>query len=154
MIIIIEGPDGSGKSTLASQLSKQTGYPVVHRSAPKSEEEKQQMMQMYKQAIKEGKNVIFDRCWYSEMVYGPIMRDDSIFSYPQMYELERMLAKKGCIVIYCTAEKDVLWNRATARGEDYVTNYDTFLSICSAYEVLMLGVPHYIPVVKYVYKDV
>ena len=39
MIIIIEGPDGSGKTTLANQLSKQTGYKIIHRVQPKSEEE-------------------------------------------------------------------------------------------------------------------
>ena len=150
MIIIIEGPDGSGKSTLAAQLSRQTGYTVVHRSSPKSEEEKEQMLQMYKQAIREGKNVIFDRCWYSEMVYGPVMRDDHVISYPQMYELERMLAKKGCIVIYCTDTPEVLWRRATARGEDYITDQQTFVDICAAYDELM-NVPHLIPVVKYGY---
>ena len=40
MIVIIEGPDGSGKTTLANQLSKQTGYKIIHRVQPKSEEEK------------------------------------------------------------------------------------------------------------------
>ena len=54
MIIILEGPDGGGKSTLAGQLSASTGWPVVHRSAPKSEDEKRQMMAMYEQVIREG----------------------------------------------------------------------------------------------------
>ena len=153
MIIIIEGPDGSGKTTLANTISRQTGYPVIHRSQPKTEEEKKLMMQEYVDTIKRGTNAIFDRCWYSEMVYGPIMRDASVISYPEMYELERMLAKHGAIVIHCTDKPEVLWRRATRRGEDYITNVDTHVDICKGFEQLF-SVPHLIPVVKYDYKEV
>jgi thymidylate kinase len=51
MIVIIEGPDGSGKTTLANQLSRQTGYKIIHRTRPKSEEEKAIMMDEYLQTI-------------------------------------------------------------------------------------------------------
>lgn len=152
MIIIIEGPDGSGKTTLAEKLSKQTGYPVVHRSQPKSEEEKLQMLRGYVDAIDVGKNVIFDRCWYSEMAYGPVMRDESVITYPEMYLLEEKLAKNGAIIIYCTDKPKTLWKRATKRGEEYITDFDTFDKICANFDAIM-SVPHLIPVVKYDYKD-
>lgn len=153
MLLIIEGPDGSGKTTLAQQLSRQTGYPIVHRSQPKTEEEKKLMMGEYLQAIKTNRNVIFDRCWYSEMAYGPVMRDDSVISYPEMYELERQLAKVGAMIIYCTGPEPALWMRCTRRGEDYVTSRDNFKAIYKNYEDIM-SVPHYVPVVKYEYKEV
>lgn len=152
MIIIIEGPDGSGKTTLAENLSKQTGYPVVHRSQPKSEEEKRQMYQSYVDIIDTGKNVIFDRCWYSEMVYGPVMRDASVITYPAMYAIEQKLAKHGALIIYCTDKPKTLWRRATSRGEDYILDYDTFELICTGFDILM-RVPHLVPVVKYGYED-
>lgn len=153
MILIIEGPDGSGKSILAQQLSRQTGYPIIHRSQPKTEEEKKHMMAEYLLTIKERKNVIFDRCWYSEMAYGPVMRDDSVISYPEMYALERMLAKNGAMIIYCTGSEPALWMRCTKRGEDYITSRDDFKAIYSNYEDIM-NAPHYVPVVKYEYKEV
>lgn len=152
MIIIIEGPDGSGKTTLAEKLSRQTGYPVVHRSQPKTEEEKKQMLASYLGAIETGKNIIFDRCWYSEMVYGPVMRDESVISYPEMYFIEEKLTKHGALIIYCTDKPKTLWRRATKRGEDYITDFDTFEQICLNFDVLM-SVPHLVPVVKYDYKD-
>lgn len=154
MIIIIEGPDGSGKSTLAEQLHRQTGYTVLHRTQPKTEEDKQRMMEEYIQVIRAGKNVIMDRSWYSEMVYGPVMRDTSIISYLQMYELERMVAKNGAIVIHCTAPETTLWKRCLRRGEDYITKRDTFHEICVGFRDLMHNVPHLIPVVTYEYEDV
>lgn len=153
MIIIIEGPDGSGKTSLAKQLSRQTGYPIIHRTQPKSEEEKQQMMGEYLQVIKNNKNAIFDRCWYSEMAYGPVMRDDSVITYPQMYELEKMLAKNGALIIHCTGSEAELWMRCTKRGEEYVTCREDFKQIYVNYQEIM-SVPHYVPVVKYEYKEV
>ena len=150
MIIIIEGPDGSGKTTLAGILSRQTGFPVVHRTQPKSEEEKAKMMDGYVDAIKKGKNIIFDRCWYSEMAYGPIMRDKSVISYPEMYELEQLLTKRGALIIYCTDKPETLWYRCSKRGEDYITDYGTFVSICKEFDKIM-SVPHRIPVVRYGY---
>lgn len=153
MIILIEGPDGAGKTTLAEKLSKQTGYVLLHRSYPKTAEEMANMMQEYMQVIKSGKNCIIDRCWYSEMVYGPIMRNETNISYPDMYELERAVARVGGIVIYCTGNRKVLWQRCTERGEDYVVDEETFKDIYYGYSDLMNRVPHLIPVVTYEYKD-
>lgn len=152
MILIIEGPDGSGKTTLAEKLSKQTGYPIIHRTQPKTEEEKKLMMGEYLQTIRSGKNMIFDRCWYSEMAYGPVMRDSSVISYPEMYELEEHLAKYGAIIIYATGPKAALWQRCQKRGEDYITSRDDFNAICENFDKIM-RVPHHIPVVRYEYKD-
>lgn len=152
MVIIIEGPDGSGKTTLANMLSTQTGYPIIHNVQPKTPEEKAEMWRSYIELIKSGRNLILDRAWYSEMVYGPIMRGASALDYPLMYELERAVAKRGGMVIYCRDNPEVLWRRATKRGEDFVKDYGTFVEICESFDDVM-GVPHLIPVVKYDYKD-
>lgn len=151
MIIILEGPDGSGKSTLASTISKMTKWPVEHRSKPNTPEEKQRMMEDYLSLVKSGRNVILDRCWYSEMVYGKVMRDQSYIEYPQMYELEKHLAKSGALIIYCTGPVNTLWKRCTSRGEDYITSRDDFANICAEYDSLM-GCPHHIPVLRYEYE--
>lgn len=153
MIIILEGPDGAGKSTLAEKISKQTGYRLLHRSQPKTEDDKRLMMEEYMRVIESGENCVFDRAWYSEMVYGPIMRNESIISYPDMYRLERMLAHRGALIIYCTSTVDKLWRRCTQRGEDYIMDNNTLENICSKYITLMYDIPHLIPVVSYEYED-
>lgn len=153
MLIILEGPDGAGKSMLAEKLSQQTGYKIVHRSNPKTEEEKAQMMGMYLQDCINCKGLILDRCWYSELVYGPVMRDKSVMTYSQMYELEAKASKGGAIIIYCTGSKTTLWKRCNRRGEHYIKDRATFDKICEGYDDLLLKCPHHIPVVKYEYKD-
>ena len=153
MILIIEGPDGSGKTTLANQLKNQTGYTLLHRTQPKSAEDKARMMDEYTQMLKAGKNCIMDRSWYSELVYGPVMRDKSVLTFPQMYELERLASKNGALIIYCTAPENILWKCCQRRGEDYITDRDTFHEICVGFDQLMHSVPHLIPVTTYVYED-
>lgn len=153
MIFILEGPDGSGKTTLANQLSKQTGYKVIHRVQPKTDEEKTRMMNEYVRTIRTRKNMIFDRSWYSEMVYGPVMRDASVIGYPQMYDIERQLMKAGAMIIYCTDSTEALWSRCQERGEDYIKDKATFNKICDGFDQLF-SVPHYIPVVTYRCPDI
>lgn len=148
MIIIIEGPDGSGKTTLANQMSMQTGYPIMHRSKPETKEEKEAMYKEYAALASSKRNIILDRCWYSEMVYGNVMRDESVIDFYEMYDLEQLVANGGGMVIYCTGQPHVLYKRAKQRGEDYITDYEDFKAICSLYDSLM-GVPHKIPVVRY-----
>lgn len=153
MIIIIEGPDGAGKTTLAKKISEQTGYMLLHRTQPKTEEDKKRMMDEYVQVIKAGKNCIMDRCWYSEMVYGPIMRDESVISFVQMYELESLLARNGALIIHCTAPEQTLWKRCLRRGEDYIKDRETLKKIRDYFEDLMHKIPHKVPVLKYEYED-
>lgn len=154
MIILIEGPDGSGKTTLANKIQQQTGYTLLHRSYPKTEEEKANMKNEYMEVIKSRKNIIMDRCWYSEMAYGPAMRGETNITYPDMYELEKAIVRYGGgMVIYCTGPINTLWQRCISRGEDYVVDKDTYREIYTTYETVMEDVPHIIPVVTYEYKD-
>lgn len=153
MIIIVEGIDGSGKTSLARQLAIQNGYNIIRKSQPKTEEERKGMLGEYIQLIKSSKNVIFDRCWYSEMAYGPVMRNASAISYPDMYALERQVAKVGGLIIYCTGPEAGLWLRCQKRGEDYVTSRDAFKTIYNNFNDIMRS-PHLVPVVRYEYKDV
>lgn len=156
MIIILEGPECAGKTTLAKQLLAQMGCSIVHRSQPKTEEEKQFMMNTYVDIIENTERdtmVIFDRCWYSEMVYGKIMRDKSYISLDQMSALEEMLMHRGALIIHCTSDTSTLWSRCLTRGEDYITDVDTLHEIKCGFDHLMHEVAHLIPVVKYEYKD-
>jgi len=153
MIFILEGPDGAGKTTLAEQLAVSTGYNIVHRTKPNNEEEKQQMMAMYMDAMRKGTNAIFDRCWYSEMVYGAIMRDASYISDKQMRTLESLLANNGGLIIHCTDTIDRLWERCLKRGEDYITDCTTIGLIKMKFEYVMHSLPHAVPVVRYSISD-
>lgn len=149
MLYFLEGPDGGGKTTLAYKLSEMFRTKMVHFGAPKSDEEKLAMFSTYTELIRHNNNLVVDRCWYSDMCYGPVMRGEATITPIQMYQLERAAALKGAMIIYCTGTKTELWRRATRRGEDYVTTRENFDSICDAYETMFNVLPHLIPVVRY-----
>lgn len=156
MIYILEGNEGGGKSTLATYLSKTLGVEIRHRSKPKSKKEKDQMMFDYLNDIAKAEhtNVIWDRSFYSEVVYGNVMRDSSVISEDQMYTLEKFMQKNGgAIVYYCVLPISEQWELAQARGEDYITNFEDFKKIHLAYDDMFINKKHLIPIVEYHSKN-
>lgn len=151
MFIFLDGPDGGGKTTLAKLISEMYGFPIHHFSYPKSEAEKKQMFEMYADFIHNHNNVIVDRCWYAEMIYGRIMREGSNITYSQMYELERLvISQGGGMIVHCTDNMKNLWRRFKGRGDDYISQDFSLLSgLKKDYEYLMHKVPHLLPVFRY-----
>lgn len=149
MNYFLEGVDGAGKSTLANVLHNQTGYEIIHRHKPESDEEKQEMFQSYFTNLHMKKHFIWDRCWYSEFVYGKVMRDSVTLSYEEMYDLEFKAAKNGGgIILYCRSSNiSQMFNRMQRRGEDYVQTVGQLRDLQEAYDKLFFSMPHYLPVV-------
>ena len=135
MIYIIEGPDGAGKTTLVEKLQKvHAGAKVMHFGTPATPEEAKNYWRTYLRALKENTSdvVIFDRSWYSDMVYGPVMRgkEEMTIEHKEILELA-VKALGGGIVIYCTGNQKTLWSRCTRRGESYLRNADEHKAICN-----------------------
>lgn len=145
MLIIIDGPDGSGKSTLAKDFQKKTGFEIVHRSKPETQEEKDRMLEEY--MAMGDKDLILDRSWYSEMVYGEVMRDESYISIYDMYKIESTITNG--VIIHCTDDVNKLWERCQSRGEDYIKSYDKLKLIKYKFENIMHSKPHALQVVRY-----
>lgn len=123
-IIIVEGPDGAGKTTLINKLlATYKDSKVFKFSNPKNPNEEQ--LSMYANALvaaaKECETVIFDRSWFSELVYGPIVRGTHIFNNWQLETLDNIVrGLGGGMVIYVTADINTLWRRCQKRGETYI----------------------------------
>lgn len=151
MFIFVEGPDGAGKTTFIESLKHKIGndafgepnYSVVHFGVP---EDPTTQVGMYIRAMNMSFKpvVIFDRCWYSDMIYGPVLRGKSGISELDCMLLEEFVRNnRGGLVIYMTADIDTLWNRCRERGEDLIKDIDTLLELSKEYELLMdeIGLP-------------
>ena len=150
MIIIVEGPDGAGKTTAISGLVDQ--YPhakVYHFGAPKPGED--QFLRYAKPIITATRDdlIIYDRSWYSEFVYGPVMRNTHELEWLHSKILEKIVV--GCgggHILYLTAKADILWDRCMKRGETYIENKLQLTEIALLYDEVMSSIPKYLPVFK------
>lgn len=154
MIYIIEGPDGAGKTTLVEQIKKShMNAKVLHFGAPQTPEEADNYYKVYAEAInakRDDEVLIFDRSWYSDMVYGPVMRNRQEMTQEHADMLSAMVvARGGGIIIYCTAPIKVLWARCQRRGETYLQNQAQLHAISVGYSKVMAENVRFLPVVRY-----
>ena len=103
-LTIFEGPDGGGKSTAAQAFAKMTGAKYVHfASLPRVNKS---LSRMYVEAMLPAllgyQDVVFDRCWLSEMPYGVAFREgkDRLTSGSRRM-LERLAMRCGAVVVKC-----------------------------------------------------
>lgn len=103
-LTIFEGPDGGGKSTAAQAFAKATGARYVHFSAlPRVGKS---LGRVYVEAMLPAllgyQDVVFDRCWLSEMPYGVAFREgrDRLTDASRRM-LERLAMRCGAVVVRC-----------------------------------------------------
>lgn len=154
MIILVEGPDGAGKSTLVDKIAAASrNARKWHFGAPINDQAAFDYYKCYAVAIKEctpDTVNIFDRSWYSDMVYGPIMRQRIEMTQEHADMLSAMcVASGGGLVVYCTAPIKTLWSRCRQRGETYVNSYETLSKLANEYTNVMKNCVTYLPVIRY-----
>jgi len=99
-MIIIEGPDNCGKSTLAKSLSVMLDIPVVHEDVPQDLYPALRTLALMPYRPYQ----IYDRVTcISDLVYGPIVREDSIYGEKKWGVLDTFLKNKP-LVISCTSK--------------------------------------------------
>lgn len=129
MFIIVEGPDGAGKSTFVQELAMQL-WRADHGTVlinPKRSP-RQPVLIEYKERLGfykpgQGIDLILDRCWYSDDVYGPKWRGHGL-AEGELNELEDWAANIGAVVALLDKPNDVLADRLRIRGDEDVTPED------------------------------
>lgn len=103
-LTIFEGPDGGGKSTAAKVFAESTGAKYVH--FPALPRVSRSLGRMYVEAMLPAllgyQDVVFDRCWLSEMPYGVAFREgrDRLTDASRRM-LERLAMRCGAVVVKC-----------------------------------------------------
>lgn len=110
-MIIVEGVDGSGKTTLASQLASEFNIPVLHSPGPKED----WLTAVFSfHAANPLQMVIYDRCYYSEFIYGPVLREGvRIPSYLVEFADKVWLPRIDPLIILCDPSREVVTYTAT-----------------------------------------
>lgn len=118
MIYILEGVDGTGKTTLSKKLCANLGLSYMHFSAPETHADIRTMYDMYLNILLTNDNILLDRSWISDYVYGTAYRKFPALSGIERDVLEHICLAKGLKVIFCTDEANVIADRIKARGDD------------------------------------
>jgi len=123
MIIIFEGPDKSGKSTLINNLQ---GIIMKNMYIPKdgSDGERWKYKHAYNIILRVSRrfhdmpyNILMDRSYISEMVYSLPRRNYEGIEDVYFRHCSSAFRKLDCIVIYCTAKDETLWERCLKHGD-------------------------------------
>jgi hypothetical protein len=100
-LIIIDGPDGSGKTTLAKEIVRRTGAHYIHLTY----RHKLRMFTYHTAAlhratklIAQGKLVVIDRLWMSELCYANAYRSGSAWPLMRRF-MTRVINKHGAISV-------------------------------------------------------
>lgn len=114
--IIIDGIDKTGKSTLARHLSKKLNMPIKKFSAP----DKNPLMEYAEFIINKKRPHIIDRCYLSELAYGPVKRGKSYINKTEQFMLEAAIRERGCFCIYAVDLKSKITERFDKDKETFL----------------------------------
>ena len=118
MIIIFDGCDKTGKTTLINKIKKILNFETLYIG----KEFKNCNVDMYLKIIDEikNKNILLDRFFYSEFVYGKICRNGSLLNENDFKKIEDKLILNKSKFILCTNSFDSINNFFIKDKEDYI----------------------------------
>lgn len=142
-LTIFEGPDGSGKTTVAKDFAAMTGARYVH-FGPLTRVDKN-LGRMYVEAMLPAllgyQDVVFDRCWLSEVPYGTAFRGgrDRLGDASRRI-LERLAMRCGAVVVLCRPSLgQVLANFRNRQAQEYLEREEQLRSVYEFYDTQPMG---------------
>ncbi|QVN25781.1 deoxynucleoside kinase [Bacillus halotolerans] len=122
-LIILEGPDCCFKSTVAAKLSKELKYPIIKGSSFELAASGNKKLFEHFNKLADEDNVIIDRFVYSNLVYAKKFKDYSILTEQQLRVIEDKIKSKAKVV-YLHADSNVIKERLSERGDEYIEEQD------------------------------
>lgn len=133
--IILEGPDGSGKTTLREHLVSQFHNLEVIRN---ERNDTQDFLTWWPEQLDREKGPmvpLHDRFFYSELVYGPVIRGH-VRATPELVRNVSWFLRSWSFLIYCRPPADVI--RREVHREDQMEGVKTKLDrLIEEYDLLM-----------------
>lgn len=128
--VVLEGCDGVGKSTFGEHLATQHGFVVVH--SPRTPDHLD-LASRYRAILAEDGKILFDRCFISELVYGPLHRGRSRINWPQAIDLAESVIARSGVLIHLTAPPAIIQRRLLSRDGEAV-GLEEVSALVSGYE--------------------
>jgi len=124
MKIHVEWCDKTGKTTLIKALSKELDMEVVKFSQPKTDNVFNEYVEFFwtekeiKKWLVKNDNIICDRSWIWEQIYGPIYRKKKMKKH-EVKKLDLASLANWDIIIYCDTDKWTIKKKFIEDWEDF-----------------------------------
>lgn len=123
-MIIVEGPDNTGKSTLVKALTEYIPSLVYIGHSPGPPKTPEEFLNRTAKVLNHSPQdtafYLLDRFFFSELVYGPVLRGRAIITPGQIEDLADKLYEHNPLIIYCrrsvTRVKETFQNREQLMG--------------------------------------
>lgn len=138
-LVIFEGPDGSGKSTAARKYADETGSRLVHCGPylDKGSQLKWIYLEAMLPALMDIDNVVLDRCWISEPIYGHVFRCGTDRLGQKGRDLLESISRASeARVVLCLPPEEVClknWLRRRMQGGEYLNREEEFRAVWGQY---------------------
>ena len=116
--LVLEGCDGVGKSTLGKRLSTEYGFAVVHSAKTPDHLD---LASHYRSILAGAGRILFDRCFISELVYGPLHRGRTRINWSQALDLAESVIGRSGLLVHLTASPAVIRQRLLSRDGEAVS---------------------------------
>jgi predicted ATPase len=135
-VVVLEGPDGGGKTTLATSLMNK-GFDYVHCGPPEAGTDLlAHYLQILDSALNSQKDVVIDRLWLGERIYGPICRNNDRVGVLGQTLFQRIHNSKPILHYLCLPPIGVAkvnYIDKMKDKDDYVKSMDRWSDIYRAY---------------------
>lgn len=135
-VIILEGPDGGGKSTIAKKLVEH-GFHYTHEGPPPEGVDLiAHYLRKLNDSIEAPYDVVHDRLYLGEMVYGPIFRGQDRLGIEGLKLFSRLHASKVIHQYICCPSRETLKKNYDAKllePDDYVKGFDNLWKVYDKY---------------------
>src|SRR5437588_714545 len=103
--IVLEGSDGVGKTSIAKILADEHKFTLIHSPLTSN---RVGLVEHYRGILHLSGNLVLDRSFLSEAVYGPVFRNHSRLNLLELIELTNLVAQRGGGIIYISASIEAL----------------------------------------------
>ncbi|MFF2331435.1 MULTISPECIES: hypothetical protein [unclassified Streptomyces] len=128
--VVLEGCDGVGKSTLGERLSAHHGFTMVH--SPRTPDHLN-LASRYRTILDGTGKILFDRCFISELVYGPLHRGRSRINWSEAIDLAESVITRSGLLVHLTASPAVIHQRLLSRDGEAIS-LEEITAVVTGYE--------------------
>jgi thymidylate kinase len=128
-VIVLDGCDGAGKSTLAEDLARRYGHAIIHSGRTPDNTD---LAVRYRTMLTTSGQLVLDRSFISELVYGPLDHGRSRLTASEALILARHVAARGGVLVHLTGHPALLAARLRTRDGN-APSANRIRTIVSAY---------------------